>query len=205
MPLPLTVSCFTKIQIGFTFLVLGHPGSPGQRAVKRVCVCVHGNNAKHKLHRHTKQNNCWYLYAHDQQPRHPAMDLMEVGCHYQLECRQKDAGMSCWGKWSKASGRSWRSTWCTGCTSHRCGCHCHSHSETHQNSSNILSIFLKTIFSALTRIKFSTRRMDGQKDAWLFHKPFYVGSVSNSKILAEKWNNKVGLNMSPTTTTTTTV
>ena len=40
MPLPLTVSCFSKIQIGFTFLVLAHPGRPGQRAVKRVCVCV---------------------------------------------------------------------------------------------------------------------------------------------------------------------
>jgi len=45
MPLPLTVSCFSKIQIGFAFLVLAHPGSPGQRAVKwvcvRACVCVH--------------------------------------------------------------------------------------------------------------------------------------------------------------------
>jgi len=40
MPLPLTVSCFSKIQIGFTFLVLDHLGSPGQRAVKSVCVCV---------------------------------------------------------------------------------------------------------------------------------------------------------------------
>ena len=40
MPLPLTVSRFTKIQIGFTFLVLAHPGSPGKRALKRVCVCV---------------------------------------------------------------------------------------------------------------------------------------------------------------------
>ena len=39
MPLPLTVSCFSKIQIGFAFLVLAHPGSPGQRAVKRVSVC----------------------------------------------------------------------------------------------------------------------------------------------------------------------
>jgi len=40
MPLPLTVSCFSKIQIGFTFPVPAHPGSPGQRAVKRdVCVC----------------------------------------------------------------------------------------------------------------------------------------------------------------------
>ena len=33
MPLLLTVSCFSKIQIGFTY-----PGSPGQKAVKRVCV-----------------------------------------------------------------------------------------------------------------------------------------------------------------------
>jgi len=40
MPLPLTVSCFSKIQIGFAFLVLAHPGSPGQRAIKWVCVCV---------------------------------------------------------------------------------------------------------------------------------------------------------------------
>jgi len=34
-PLPLTVSCFSKIQIGFTFLVPAHLGSPGKRAVKR--------------------------------------------------------------------------------------------------------------------------------------------------------------------------
>ena len=54
IPLPLSVSCFRKIQIGFTFLVLAHPGSSGQRAVKcvrarararvracvRACVCV---------------------------------------------------------------------------------------------------------------------------------------------------------------------
>jgi len=38
MPLPLTVSCFSKMQIGFTFLVPAHLGSPGKRAVKRVCV-----------------------------------------------------------------------------------------------------------------------------------------------------------------------
>ena len=38
MPLPLTVSCFSKIQIGFTFLVLAYPGNPERRAVKRVCV-----------------------------------------------------------------------------------------------------------------------------------------------------------------------
>ena len=37
MPLPLIVSCFSKMQTGFTFLVPAHPGSPGQRAVKWVC------------------------------------------------------------------------------------------------------------------------------------------------------------------------
>ena len=40
IPLPLTVSYFSKIQIGFTFLVPAHPGSPRERTVKRVCVCV---------------------------------------------------------------------------------------------------------------------------------------------------------------------
>jgi len=34
MPLPLTVSCSSKIQIGFTFLVPAHPGFPGKEAVK---------------------------------------------------------------------------------------------------------------------------------------------------------------------------
>ena len=38
MPLPLTVSCSSKI--GFTFRVPAHLGSPRQRAVKRVCMCV---------------------------------------------------------------------------------------------------------------------------------------------------------------------
>ena len=33
IPLPLTVSCFSKIQIGFTFLVPTHPGSPGKKDV----------------------------------------------------------------------------------------------------------------------------------------------------------------------------
>jgi len=40
IPLPLTVSCFSKIQIGYTFLVPAHPGSPGKMTVKWVCVCV---------------------------------------------------------------------------------------------------------------------------------------------------------------------
>jgi len=39
MPLPLTVSCSSKIQIGFAFLVPAYLGAP-RGAVKRVCVCV---------------------------------------------------------------------------------------------------------------------------------------------------------------------
>ena len=30
MPLPLTVSCFSRVQIGFGFLVTAHLGSPGK-------------------------------------------------------------------------------------------------------------------------------------------------------------------------------
>ena len=41
MPLPLNVSCFSKMQIAFTFLVPAYPGSPGKRAVKRLCVCIY--------------------------------------------------------------------------------------------------------------------------------------------------------------------
>ena len=36
MPLPFTVSCFSSIQIGFTFLVPAYLGNPGKRAVKHV-------------------------------------------------------------------------------------------------------------------------------------------------------------------------
>ena len=44
MPLPLTVSCLSKIQIGLTFLVLAHLGCPRQRTVKRVYV-ISGESA----------------------------------------------------------------------------------------------------------------------------------------------------------------
>ena len=40
MPLPLTVSCFSEIQTGFTFLVQAHPGSPGKGPLN-VCVFIH--------------------------------------------------------------------------------------------------------------------------------------------------------------------
>ena len=54
--LPLTVSCFSKIQIGFTFLVPAHLGSPGKRAVKRVSVLMLNLGAYPLL----PQNLCYY-------------------------------------------------------------------------------------------------------------------------------------------------
>ena len=46
MPLPLTVSCFSNIQIGFTFSILAHSGSPGKRAViTGVCVYMYRINS----------------------------------------------------------------------------------------------------------------------------------------------------------------
>jgi len=42
MPLPLTVSCFSKFQIGLTFLVPDHPGSPGKGPLNGcVCYCAY--------------------------------------------------------------------------------------------------------------------------------------------------------------------
>jgi len=40
LPLPLTVSCFSEIQIGFTFLVPAHLSNLRKKAIKRVCVVI---------------------------------------------------------------------------------------------------------------------------------------------------------------------
>ena len=40
MPLPLTVSCSSKIQIGFTFLVPAYPGCPRKEAVKWLLLLL---------------------------------------------------------------------------------------------------------------------------------------------------------------------
>ena len=40
MPVPLTVYCFSKIQIGFTFLVPAHPGIVLDKGPLNGCVCV---------------------------------------------------------------------------------------------------------------------------------------------------------------------
>ena len=66
MPLPPTVSCSSKIQIGFTFLVPAHPGSPGQKAIKRVCVvCVMQLVVSSKLDCRHQVSVCVLMIAND--------------------------------------------------------------------------------------------------------------------------------------------
>ena len=84
MPLPLTVSCSSKIQIGFTFLVPAHPGSSGQRVVKRVCVRVCVCVCVCVLYRRTMlcgvpQDQSSYLHRYTQPPL--AAHSLSLCCH----------------------------------------------------------------------------------------------------------------------------
>jgi len=61
MPLPLTVSCFSKIQIDFTFLIPANPGSPGKGPLN-VCVCVsHLYNFIWSVYNNNMLQNCRVL------------------------------------------------------------------------------------------------------------------------------------------------
>jgi len=68
MPLPLTISCFSKIQISFNFLVPAQLGSPGKRTVKCVCVCVVSSSKQcvvlYIIAISVKEDNDLYAFAH---------------------------------------------------------------------------------------------------------------------------------------------
>jgi len=83
MPLPLTVSCFSKIQTGFAFLVPAHPGSPGQRAVKWVCVCVYKLNINETISRHTQNVNFYQLPIHHSHTNNKATKMHITAEHIQ--------------------------------------------------------------------------------------------------------------------------
>jgi len=63
MPLALIVSCFSKIQISCAFLVLAHPDSPGQRAVKWMCACVHVKTCKRAVMLRKDLLKAFYQYV----------------------------------------------------------------------------------------------------------------------------------------------
>jgi len=100
MPLPLTVSCFSKIQIGFIFLVPAPPGRPGKRAVKRVCVCVCVYQVMSVVHWKLTvqfQNDCYFVLG------------WWVQCY--VLCQQWYC--ACWSWWNT---QSYEACCCTGNT-----------------------------------------------------------------------------------------
>ena len=50
-----------KSQIGFTFLVPAHPDSPGQRVIKRLCVCSSAYDRRPNHHFNSKWASEWPL------------------------------------------------------------------------------------------------------------------------------------------------
>jgi len=60
MPLPLTVFCFSKIQIDFAFLVLAHTCNPGQRAIKHVLLLLLFKMSTNCSNRQLKSVVKWY-------------------------------------------------------------------------------------------------------------------------------------------------
>ena len=79
MPLPLTVSCFSKIQIGFTILVPAHLGSSGKKAVNG-CVCNNLVIYIHELYLMKwpfMSQPCWLLhcFSHCEIVKHVVVNL----------------------------------------------------------------------------------------------------------------------------------
>jgi len=81
MPLPLTVSCFSKIQIGFTFPVPSHLGSPGKRAIKRVCVWFFCGYCLYAM-----PSVLWHCWLDGRKGIRPVKDWV-VGCWRGVRCR----------------------------------------------------------------------------------------------------------------------
>ena len=96
----LTVSCFSKIQIGFTFLVPAHLGSPRQRAIKWACVCLEQSNkymlaAKfHRAFRTTVQ--AAQSYSEHNGIRHTIAQFYELTGISRYYCMSEIALDVCW-------------------------------------------------------------------------------------------------------------
>jgi len=83
MPLPLPVFCFSKIQIGFTFLVPAHLGSPG-KGLLNVCVCFFVIRLYSNCNSCSFLRDCWSVFhifscfclCFIQQIQHPTASLI---------------------------------------------------------------------------------------------------------------------------------
>jgi len=84
MPLPLNVSCFTKIQVGFTFWVPAHLGSP-DKGRSNACAAAYGNSF-HLQEKPTtnRQTHYWYqklhcpIWIHNSRAQKDSLQLCEV-------------------------------------------------------------------------------------------------------------------------------
>ena len=76
MPLPLTVSCFSKIQIGFTFLVTAHLGSPGKGPLNG-CVCLSGVKRSQE---HSQRRNLVLFLVYSCIPDRQWTDICNTRC-----------------------------------------------------------------------------------------------------------------------------
>ena len=112
MPLPLTVSCFSKIQIGFTFLVPAHRGSSGKRPLNG-CVCVNWfcehNYCLSMMT--TLSTMLWYLMAQDilaLQQREMLLFFLTLWLH-SLWCMCTHTNACC--RWPQCSSSLWPDFW----------------------------------------------------------------------------------------------
>ena len=99
MPLPLTVSCFSKIQIGFTFLVPAHPGSPGKKG-HSTRVCVYSNWLTRVQHQTVGRVSCLWLFIGTNDDR----DFVRVDYFGSRENVVRSAVNE--GKWQRSAGHS---------------------------------------------------------------------------------------------------
>ena len=108
MPLPLTVSCFSKVQIGLTFLVPAHLGSPDKGPLNRclLLTVVFPENARKYQNVFNKYNlSAHRLTWQDKEPSTSRNDRLWYLCRGQEPCnlarlRQVDSRLcwvhSCW-------------------------------------------------------------------------------------------------------------
>jgi len=80
MPLPLTVSCFSKIQIGFISLVLAHLGNPGKGPLNG-CACVNVYHLPMNVHTSQPFLNLGMIYVMTGMIHWRVFVVVEITCY----------------------------------------------------------------------------------------------------------------------------
>ena len=115
MPLPLTVSCFSKIQIGFTFLVPAHPGIVPNKGPLNGCVCAKEFTGLDwtNYYNHLTSEWQWHQLGHmqvcaslqtDNHDSTPPLYFLQAGCASCHPTNSVKALMAIWTVWKKSRG-----------------------------------------------------------------------------------------------------